>query len=85
LPDAANSIAITPPFASAATSFALSRPNAASSAFGSSMRKYSGERVVRGNAVPELQKALEELEFRASELGHFRAVLRTAQYGQEGD
>ena len=35
--------------------------------------------------MPELQKPFKELEFRASELGHFRAVLRTAQHCQERD
>jgi hypothetical protein len=33
--------------------------------------------------MPELQEPFKKLEFRASELGHFRAVLRTAQNCQE--
>jgi hypothetical protein len=39
------------------------------------------ERVFGGNDVFELEEAFEELEFRASERRHFRAVLRAAEHG----
>jgi hypothetical protein len=38
-----------------------------------------------GNAVTEFQEPPKELAFGASELGHFRAVLRTAQHCQKRD
>src|SRR5262249_15193705 len=43
------------------------------------------ERVVRWNAVPQLQEPFEKLKFRAAELSHFGAMLRTTQHGQKCD
>src|SRR5215470_7948857 len=57
------SIAITPPFASAATSVAVSRPNAASSAFGSSIRNTVENVSCEGMPCLSLRKRFRNLSF----------------------
>jgi hypothetical protein len=47
--------------------------------------EHGRERVVRGDAVPELQETLEKPDLSAPKSGHLRAVLRTAEHREEGD